>query len=99
MLRHIVLLTFQDSATPEVVEDITARLRDLPEQIPDLLRVDVGQDAGLTEGNADLLLDIEVADVDAWRAYQGHPAHRAVIVDHIGPILASRVAIQVETLP
>ena len=57
-LRHVVLLTFDESCD---VDELVATLRELPAAIPELRRYVVGADAGLAEGNATVAV---VADVD-----------------------------------
>lgn len=94
MLRHIVLLTWTAEATEEQKATVAAELAKLPGVIPELRRYEIGTDAGLSPGNADLAVLAEFDDEAGYAVYRDHPAHQAVINDHIRPILASRVAIQ-----
>jgi Stress responsive A/B Barrel Domain len=94
MLRHVSLLTWNERATPAAVEAVRAALEELPELIPELRGYDVGADLGLAAGNADFAVVADFDDADAWRRYTDHPAHQAVLVEQIRPILASRVAVQ-----
>lgn len=94
MLRHIVLLTWTEDATEEQKAAVAAGLAELPGRIPELRRYEIGVDAGLGKGNADLAVLAEFDDADGYAVYRDHPAHQAVITERILPILASRVAIQ-----
>ncbi len=94
MLRHVVCLTWNEHATPAAVAALTAALAELPAQIPELRAYSVGPDVGLASANADFAIVADFDDADGWRRYQAHPAHQAVLVERIRPILASRVAAQ-----
>jgi Stress responsive A/B Barrel Domain len=93
-VRHISCLSWNERATPEAVEAIRAALEELPDLIPELRAYTVGADLGLAAGNADFAIVADFDDVEAWRRYTDHPAHQAVLVEQIRPILASRVAVQ-----
>ena len=96
MLRHIVLLRLNDSADEAARDRILKALRGLAEEIPQIRSLTATADAGLADGNADIALEVEVDDVEAWRAYQQHPAHKRVITEHIAPVLVERAAIQLQ---
>jgi hypothetical protein len=96
VIRHVSCLTWSDAATPNAVAAVVAALDALPAQIPDIRAYHVGADLGLADGNADLVIIADFDDVAAWRRYQEHPAHRAVIVEQIRPILAGRTAAQLD---
>ncbi len=54
----------------------------------------VGSDAGLDGGNYDLAIVADFDDIESYRTYRDHPAHRKVIDERIRPILADRAAVQ-----
>lgn len=54
----------------------------------------MGEDAGLSDGNADAVLIADFPDVDAFRRYAQDPAHLAVLAEHVRPHLAARSAVQ-----
>jgi hypothetical protein len=99
MLRHVVCLTWADTATPEQIEAVIVGLRALPGQIPEIRAYTVGSDRALTAGNADLGIVADFDTVEQWRTYQEHPAHQAVIVERIRPILVARAAVQFDPGP
>lgn len=98
MLRHLVVLTFTDATTSERVDEIVRALETLPAQIPVIESLVVGRDAGLEGDPGAIRIGIVtvLADAQAWRDYQTHPAHQRVLVEMIRPALAARTAIQFE---
>ncbi|MFB8385719.1 Dabb family protein [Microbacterium sp. NPDC055910] len=95
MFTHIGMLTLADDATPEHRQAISDGLTGLAGLIDGLVAVRVGIDLGLTEGNADVLFQLEFDSEDAWRSYGAHPAHKAVIAESIAPVLKSKSFVQV----
>jgi hypothetical protein len=96
MLRHVVLFTWTDAADEERRSATVAALRRLPEEVGGMTAFAVGPDAGLREGNAHTALVADFPDVEAWRRYADHPAHLAIIDEHVKPWLAARTAVQYE---
>ena len=91
MLRHVVLLTLDDTAD---APGIVASLRRLPGLIDEIRDYEVLADAGLAEGNARIGVIGTFDDAAAWQAYVDHPEHQAVVQQQIRPHLVSRTAIQ-----
>jgi hypothetical protein len=96
VIRHIVMLRWQDGTAPEQRQALVDALEGLPALIPEIRAYVVRADAGLADGNADLVVLADFDDVAGWRAYMEQPDHQRVIAERIRPILASRTAIQVE---
>ena len=96
MLRHVVLMRFVPEASAEQRQAVVDGLRALPPQIPELLTYLVGPDLGVSAGNFDLAVVADVADAEAYKRYVDHPAHMAVVVERIRPIVADRAAVQYE---
>ena len=96
MIRHIVLLDLQDSATDTDRSAILDALATLPDRIPTVRHYTAAADAGLVDGNADICAMADFDDVAGYETYRDHEAHHQVIADHIKPVLAGRTAIQVE---
>ena len=94
MFNHVGHLTLVPEATDTQVEAILAGLLGLPGQVDGLVEAQVVRDAGLTPGNATLRFHLRFESEEAWRAYGKHPAHVAVIADHIGPVLGSKAFVQ-----
>jgi hypothetical protein len=96
VFRHVVLLQWADGVTEAQVQTVVAGLRGLPAQIPEIAEYHVGLDAGVDEGNVDLAIVADFASAEDYATYRDHPVHRALIAEHIRPILAARMALQHE---
>ena len=96
MFRHVVMLTLNEGTSAEAVESILDGMRALPAQIPQIVSYTCGRDAGVSEGNADVVAVADFHNVEGYVAYRDHPAHAALIRDRIRPVLASRSALQHE---
>jgi Stress responsive A/B Barrel Domain len=99
MIRHVACLTWKTDVTDAEIEAVRAGLVALPGQIPEIRDYTVGSDLGAVGGNAHFAIVADFDDVDAWRRYQRHPAHEAVLTERIRPILAARAAVQLEFGP
>ena len=97
MFRHVVLLRWNESATPEARRAVVDALEALPAAIPEIRGYRVGVDAGLApEGNSDLAIVADFDDVAGYLVYRDHPTHQDVIARLIRPIVAARAAVQHE---
>ncbi|WP_283138989.1 Dabb family protein [Rhizohabitans arisaemae] len=96
MIRHVVLFTWADEATNEQRKTVAAELSKLPGIIEQIRDYRLGDDLGISPGNQQFALVADFDDVESFLVYRDHPAHQAVIRDHIKPILASRAAVQYE---
>jgi len=99
MIRHVACLTWKAGVTDAEIEAVRAGLVELPGLIPEIRAYTLGSDLGAVDGNAHFAIVADFDDVDAWRRYQDHPAHQAVLTERIRPILAARAAVQVELGP
>lgn len=96
MIRHVVIFTWNDGTRPDQVQALTEALAGLPSAIDVIRRYQVGPDLGLNDQNGHYAVVADLDDVEAFATYRDHPAHRAVIAEHITPIVASRTAVQYE---
>lgn len=92
--RHVVMLSWIDGTTAEQQQTVVDGLRALPGQIPEIRSYTVGTDAGVNEGNHNVVIMADFDCVDDYLVYRDHPVHRALIAEHISPILAGRAAVQ-----
>ena len=93
--RHIGLLTLRPDADPAAAGEILSGLAALRDLVPGVESVQAAQDAGLKDGNADIHFEEAFADEAAWRAYQIHPAHVALVQERIAPAIAAKAFVQV----
>ncbi len=96
MIRHVVLFRWADSVDEAHVEKVHAGLAALPGQIPEIAGYHHGSDLGLSETTLDYVVVGEFESVDDFTVYRDHPAHRAVIEEHIAPFVVERVSAQYE---
>jgi stress responsive alpha/beta barrel protein len=94
MFHHHGHLTLSPEATDAQVEAILDGLLALPGQVDGLQEARVARDAGLADGNASLRFHMVFDSEASWRAYGSHPAHVAVVTDHIKPVLAGKAMVQ-----
>jgi hypothetical protein len=94
MLRHVVLFRWAPDATDEAKAAVSRALDDLRDQIAVISGYHHGCDAGLAAGNWDYVVVGDFADTAAYVEYRDHSAHRAVIAEHVRPILHERAAVQ-----
>ena len=79
MLRHYVFLRYRAGTSPEHVAAFCERMLALRGTIAEIRRLEIGRDELHDARSWDLVLIMAFDSVDALRAYQGHPAHRAVM--------------------
>jgi hypothetical protein len=96
VIRHCVLLRFDDRASADQRQAVLDGLATMPGAIAAIDRYEYGPDATGADGNWDLAVTADFADTDAYLEYAGHEAHLALITDRIKPILADRAAVQFE---
>jgi len=94
MLRHVVLLRFQESTTADVIAGITEALHSLAPQISTVRSFSVDADLGLAEGNAHMVIMAEFDDLAGYEFYRDHPEHQLVIKEKISAELSDRAAAQ-----
>jgi hypothetical protein len=96
MFRHVVTLRWVETATEADRRAVRDGLATLPAAIPEIRSYRVGTDAGLAEGNYDLVVVADFDDRAGYVVYRDHPVHQEVIARTIRPILDARAAVQHE---
>lgn len=94
MLRHVVMMQLTAEATDEDAAAIVAGLETLPALVPEIRSYSVGRDAGLAEGNFDIVVVGDFDDEAGFAAYGANADHIAVITERIRPFMANRTAVQ-----
>ena len=79
MLRHYVLLKYRDNTSDAHIATFCERMLALRGTIEDIRQLEIGRDELHDARSWDVVLIMEFASVDALRAYQRHPEHRAVM--------------------
>lgn len=94
MIRHVVLLRWTDSPTAEELAAMEAVLGALPAQIPELVSYEYGADLELVEGTFDYAITATFARTEDYFTYRDHPAHQALVADHVSTRVAARATAQ-----
>ncbi len=89
MITHIVCWKYKPETAPELRADHIARLRALPDVIPDIESFNVGSDVLQLERSFDTGLIAVYPDLAALDAYTIHPAHQEVAA--LGRQIAEKV--------
>jgi hypothetical protein len=82
MIRHVVLWRLKEGVEgrprSESAKLIKAQLEALPALVPEIRRLEVGEDVLKEEASWDLCLVVDFDDLEALRRYQDHPEHKKV---------------------
>ena len=79
MLRHYVFLKYREDTREGHITAFCERMLALRGTIADIRHLEIGRDELHDARSWDIVLIMEFASVDALRAYQRHPEHRAVM--------------------
>jgi len=96
MIRHVVLLSWNEKVTDAAVQAVTDGLEALPGQIPEIRSYRFGADLGTNRRNADYVLVGDFESSADFETYVEHPAHVELMKNLTGPILGSYTAAQFE---
>jgi hypothetical protein len=96
LIRHTVMFTWKPEATDEQKKRVAEELSRLPGVVPSIRAYAMGSDLGVNEGNWEFAVSGDFDDLDGYLAYRDDPTHRAIIAEHIQPIIATRAAVQFE---
>lgn len=94
MFIHSGMLTLKEDHAEQAGPAIADALVGFAGVIPGLEKVTVGLSAGVNPGTASLMFVLEFDDEASWRAYGEHPAHKALVHDHIAPALEAKTFFQ-----
>lgn len=94
MIRHVVMMKWNDQATPDGVGAFHAALTALVDSIPEIGSYTAGPDIGVFKANQDYALVADFASVDDFKTYVFHEAHQAAIAEFGASITESSVTAQ-----
>jgi hypothetical protein len=94
MIRHVVIFTWSTAADERRRAASVQALRRLQQDVGGMQSLVVAEDAGLADGNGDVVLIADFPDVEAFYRYAQDPVHLAVVAEHVRPWLAARSALQ-----
>ena len=96
-IRSVSLVKWSSEADRADVEAFLAALDALPGEVGGVLSFSVGSDAGLRDGNHDLVVIAEFASEEDFAAYNTHPAHQAIRDRWLGKLVVDPAVIQYRT--
>lgn len=99
MFRHIVMFRWAAGTEGPAVQRAEQAIDDFAAGVQDLCTVWRGRNAGHVAGNYDAVVVADFPDAASYESYLAHPAHLALIEEHLRPILDSRAAIQAQVVP
>ena len=79
MLRHFVFIKYTKGTSDAHIDEFIRMTRALPESIPTARDLEVGRDVLHGARSWDVLLAMRFNSLEELRAYQVHPAHRALM--------------------
>jgi hypothetical protein len=98
VIRHLVLIEWNDDVTEDVVAAFEVGLRELRTVIPSIIEYTFGANLGLPGSTADYVICADFDDLDGYLAYRDDPAHERFRREHLLPNARSRTAAQLEIL-
>ena len=96
MILHLVNFRWKEDVSPEDVAHLCEELASFRQEVDCLVGYHFGPDLGLRQGNADFGIAALVASSEALDSYLEHPAHHELVGKVLGPMIASRQAVQIE---
>jgi hypothetical protein len=99
MILHVATFTLRDDVTTTQLDAIDAALAALPARIAALRSYSHGRDLGLRSGNGDYAVVALVDDADGLAGYLDHPEHVRAVQTYVQPLVVTRQAVQIGTVP
>ena len=98
VFRQVVAIRWAEGVSADDKHAFRDALEALRE-IPELLALTWGDDAGHFEGNFDVVAVMDFADFDSARVYVQHPIHQTYVRDHAAKVVGERVVVQHDWTP
>lgn len=95
MFRHVAVFEWTDESTPQERAAAVGALQEWAAgPATSFGRLTVGVDAGMAEGNGDVVVVMDLPDRETYAAYAADEAHQTLVREHVRPILRRRTAVQ-----
>jgi len=94
---HLASFTWKDQTAPADVEKITAALTELVATLSGVESYNCGADVSRTADSYDYAVLGVFAGRDDFLAYRDHPEHQRILKELIGPNLANRIVVQLQS--
>lgn len=96
MILHLVTFRWKEGVSPGDVAHLCEALAVFRRRADCIVGYHFGPDLGLRQGNADFGIAALVESPEGLVEYLDHPAHRELVSEVLGPMSASREAVQIE---
>jgi hypothetical protein len=96
VILHVVTFRWKPGVGDADVAALCEDLERFRSKVGSLLDYRYGADLGLREGNGDFAVVALVASPEGLRDYLDHPAHLELLADRLGPMIETRLAVQIE---
>ena len=94
---HLASFKWKDQTTPADVEKITAALTELAPTMDGVESYRCGPDVSRTPNSYDYAVVGVFGSRDDFLAYRDNPEHQRILKELIGPNLASRIVVQLQS--
>ncbi len=95
MILHLAEFNWKDDVSAEDVAQLCEALVAFRRRVDGIVDYHFGSDLGLRPGNADFGIVAVVESPEALHGYLDHPAHQELYKKVLGPMIASRTAVQI----
>lgn len=79
MFRHIVLVSWKESASHDQREEMRKAIESLPDLVPEIIASSIGLDVGRGPNNYDMATIFDFEDQEAFRRYINSEAHKEYV--------------------
>jgi stress responsive alpha/beta barrel protein len=95
MILHLATFRWKDEVSAEEVAKLCDELVAFRRRVDGIVDYHFGSDLRLRPGNADFGIVALVESPETLQGYLDHPAHHELYQKFIGPMIASRTAVQI----
>jgi hypothetical protein len=95
VIQHIVLFKWRDGTTDEQVMEAFAQGREIPNEVPGVKRLTIGRNRAEADHGFTHAVSVQADSEDALHGYLVHPARKQWLEDHLRPIEADRIEIDI----
>ncbi len=96
MILHVVTFRWKEGVADADVAALCEDIERFRQKVGSLLDYRYGSDLGLREGNGDFAVAALVASPEGLEEYLDHPAHLELLANRLGPMIETRLAVQME---
>lgn len=94
MIKHIVLIKWNDGVTPEQVDAVEDAFSEMVETFDYIVSYEYGPDAGIYENEYDYALVAEFETPEQFKSYAEDERHFEIMKEVISPLMADYKALQ-----